>query len=67
MDDLAELRQRIEAAKTEPDPNARDSALAGLELEVSNLGDGQEAIDLLGQVRTYRSDARLQLEGAAHG
>jgi hypothetical protein len=54
-DPTANLRARIERAKAEhPDPAERDQVLAALEEDLN---------DLLGRVRTYRSDARLQLEG----
>jgi hypothetical protein len=50
----AELRQKIERAKSDyPDPAERDRALAALETDLN---------DLLGLIRTYRSDARLQQE-----
>ena len=54
-DPTAELRRRVERAKSDyPDPAERDRALASLEENVT---------DLLGTIRTYRGDARLQQEG----
>jgi hypothetical protein len=69
-DPAADLRRRIEAAKTQADPALRDQALSGLEAEVRGEMEGSpsdELNDLLGLVRTYRGDARLQLEGATNG
>lgn len=58
-DPTAELRALIERAKSEhPDPAERDKVLAGLEEDLN---------DLLGRVRTYRGDARLQGEGGSDG
>lgn len=57
MDPLAELRRQIERAKSDhPDPAERDRMLSSLEDELN---------ELLGRIRTYRSDARLQQEGQA--
>lgn len=58
-DPTAALRQKIEQAKSDyPDPAERDKVLADLEADLN---------DLLGRVRTYRSDARLQQEGTDGG
>jgi len=55
-DPTADLRQQIEGIKAQyPDPAERDRALQPLEEDLN---------DLLGRVRTYRGDARLQIEGA---
>lgn len=58
-DPTAALRKQIERVKAEhEDPAERDQALAVIETDLN---------DLLGRVRTYRSDARLQQEGTADG
>lgn len=61
----------IEQAKAEPDPERRDEALQFVEGQVAGKleekPDDQELTDLLGTIRTYRGDARVQLEGARNG
>lgn len=57
LDATAALRQEIERVKSNSDPTERDLLLTNLE---ENLND------LLGRVRTYRNDAKLQ-EGASDG
>lgn len=67
-DPVADLRRRVELAKADTDPAARDQALVELEGELAAAGasfDSADLRDLLGLVRTYRGDARLQLEGAS--
>lgn len=68
---VASLLLQIEQAKADPDPAMRDEALQAVEGQVNaELGekpDDQELTDLLGTVRTYRGDARVQLEGATSG
>lgn len=67
--DPADLRQRIERAKADnADPAERDVALTGLETELTAEPElDEELTDLLGLIRTYRGDARLQIEGASNG
>lgn len=71
-DGIAVLRQKIERAKSDnPDPAERDKALARLEEYVRDLipqsigGPKEDLNDLLGLIRTYRGDVRLQQEGLA--
>lgn len=71
-DGIAVLRQKIERAKSDnPDPAERDIALAKIEEYVrdllpQSLGRPKDDLnDLLGLIRTYRGDVRLQQEGVA--
>lgn len=65
------LLLEIEQAKAEADPERRDNALQFVEGQVAGKleekPDDQELTDLLGTIRTYRGDARVQLEGATSG
>jgi hypothetical protein len=50
---LLQLREHVERTQAVPDPAERDRALAVVEQELNTM---------LGMVRTYRNDTKLQLD-----